>query len=857
MLISSYRYKLGNKTFKLINKGLGRGFKENEFHLSINEKLNTLFEVKAEQFDKKIDLSSLDLTETKTGYNLPNKSLPNAIVVAWDIGHNPVGRAFLFAEFLSKKYQTTLVGPIFSKYGKQIWEPIKNRNLKIKTFKGSNFPDFYSRAQDFTKDIDADLIIICKPRIPSLLLGNLIKARNSHAKIVLDIDDYELSFFNEKKPLPIGSIESIIDDIYIPYNSTWTRISESLVKTADHITVSNKELQKKFGGEILPHVRNEDIFKKSLYPRKEIRKIFGYNESDKVILFIGTPRFHKGIIELANAIEKLNQPDIKLCVIGNIDDQRVKRKLSNLPTNTFQNFRNIPFEKLPACLSISDLICLYQDAKSPIAQHQMPAKVSDAISMEIPLITSNAKPLLHLEKEGVLTCVDSEEELAETIKSTLNKSYKYSVKRKYFLETHSYKFGEQLFEKILISSSQKKFEFPFDKLDKKFQKKQSGLDIVFFWKQNDSDIYGRRQDMILKHLSKSKKIKKIIHFDAPISTEKIQSLKSNEKGSQNEKIIKRTQQRIDLELDSCNQYKRVYNYSNDIDTKKYLTYIKDELKRIDINVSESIFWFCPIIPFQKEILENFKPAKVINDVIDDQTQYLTSQKEINQMIVSYEDNLRHSDISFCNTLEVKNKFKNFNLQLIPNGAESFTEEELKQWERPMDLPQSGKPILGYVGNLDPKRLDLELIKKLAIEFHASELVFIGSTHMGGSILQLASEFSNISLLGVREYQDALKYIKHFDVALIPHLINDMTRFMNPLKMYNYASLGRNIVATNLSGMEIEYSGLNIASNHSEFIELLKICIDSENKVNTLPGDYTWESKTEEIISLIEKINPKT
>ena len=39
-----------------------------------------------------------------------------------------------------------------------------------------------------------------------------------------------------------------------------------------------------------------------------------------------------------------------------------------------------------------------------------------------------------------------------------------------------------------------------------------------FWKQNDTSLYGRRQDMILKYLSKSDKVETIIHFDYPIST---------------------------------------------------------------------------------------------------------------------------------------------------------------------------------------------------------------------------------------------------------------------------------------------------------------------------------------------------
>ena len=43
------------------------------------------------------------------------------------------------------------------------------------------------------------------------------------------------------------------------------------------------------------------------------------------------------------------------------------------------------------------------------------------------------------------------------------------------------------------------------------------MDIVFFWKQNDTGIYGRRQDMFVKYLAEEPRINRILHFDAPVN----------------------------------------------------------------------------------------------------------------------------------------------------------------------------------------------------------------------------------------------------------------------------------------------------------------------------------------------------
>ena len=38
-----------------------------------------------------------------------------------------------------------------------------------------------------------------------------------------------------------------------------------------------------------------------------------------------------------------------------------------------------------------------------------------------------------------------------------------------------------------------------------------------FWKQNDTGIYGRRQEMFVDQLVKSPRVHKVVHFDNPIT----------------------------------------------------------------------------------------------------------------------------------------------------------------------------------------------------------------------------------------------------------------------------------------------------------------------------------------------------
>lgn len=821
------------------------GFKENNLGLSV-------------------DISDLCIA-LDDPYRARQQKSKKAVIVAWDLGHNPVGRAFLFCEFLQKTFETTLIGPIFPRYNTAIWEPLQNRGLKIKSIEGANFPLFLERAKDLIKNINADLIIVCKPRIPSLLIGSLLKEKTG-ASLFLDIDDHELAFFKNQNSLSdIEEFRAQKPDYWIPHSESWTRFAESQIDLADEIIVSNRELQKKFGGTIIPHVRNEYIFDAKLYPRGEIRKRLGYENEDRVILFLGTPRAHKGFLEIAEALKKLNKPTYKLCIIGTILDRETENKLAELDVDLVKNFNNIPFDDLPYILSAADLICLYQNPDSAISNYQMPAKFSDALAMDLPIIASNVAPLKNLEQEGLLTTANSLDQLAEKIEEIFENyefhKSKARARRKYFLATHSYQSAEKTIHELYAKKNQPK-KLALSNFVKKIEQefpKTHGLELVVFWKQNDSDIYGRRQDMIVKYLSERAEISRIIHFDAPISFAELDKLKKcQDKNNQNGFVCRSTLARIRHESDQGKVVRRTFVFENNEQaSQKYIEFLKNEFEKLKLDVQQSIFWFFPIVPYCKEILKNFNPQKVVCDVVDDQTQWLANEEEKRSMLRDYEELFARSSLVYCNTPEVKKRFEaqHSSISVISNAAESFSKEELLDWQIPDEIVSLKSPILGYVGNLDQTRLDLELISSVAEEKKDWQLFFIGSTHRGVELLNLASRHKNIHLLGVKEYRDALKYIRYFDIALIPHRQNEMTQYMNPLKLYNYAAMSKPIVSTEICGLETSYKGLFVAKNKAEFIALI------EKNLATLE-DYsldameTWPSKVEQILKELLQRNEK-
>ncbi len=159
-------------------------------------------------------------------------------------------------------------------------------------------------------------------------------------------------------------------------------------------------------------------------------------------------------------------------------------------------------------------------------------------------------------------------------------------------------------------------------------------------------------------------------------------------------------------------------------------------------------------------------------------------------------------------------------------------------------------IVGYVGNLSD-RLDLDLLKYIATIKPEWNLVLIGSAHRNAAIFELI-EFPNIYLLGVKPYEEAVKFIKYFDVAIVPHLDSELTRHMNPLKLYVYFSLGVPIVSSPIANIEEFAGSIYVASDAADFVKGIELALFAKLRIQSplrqeLLTQIAWQTRVDLIL----------
>ena len=341
-------------------------------------------------------------------------------ILCFDLSSNAFGRAGLLAIALSKIYDVEIIGP--SKREK-IWAPMAQIDIPIKKFVWERYPGFHRIKKNIMDVIDGDVILASKLMPTSFGIG-LQKKIFSGKPLLLDIDDWELGFFYHSGFWgKVGRFLNFSNPNGLPY--VW-RI-ERLVGHADAVSVSNRFLQKKYGGTLLPHCRDTDILNPLKFNAGDVKEKMGF-VGKKILMFLGTPRPHKGIDDLLQAFKKVDNSDLNLVIIGVENKQEFLKGIDESAKNRVTIIPKIPFNKLSEYLSVADIICIPQRRTSD-SVGQIPARLFDAMAMAKPIIATKVSDIPEVLGDcGYLVDPSNPSQLANAIQYVLNHSDEARVK---------------------------------------------------------------------------------------------------------------------------------------------------------------------------------------------------------------------------------------------------------------------------------------------------------------------------------------------------------------------------------------------------------------------------------------------
>ncbi|MFH1187350.1 MAG: glycosyltransferase [bacterium] len=301
----------------------------------------------------------------------------------------------------------------------------------------------------------------------------------------------------------------------------------------------------------------------------------------------------------------------------------------------------------------------------------------------------------------------------------------------------------------------------------------------------------------------------------------------------------------------CYQIKsKIYVYSSVNNLKTVLKELVEIKKRLDLE--NLVVWsYNPFISDLGEVKNILGAKEVVFDAVDDWSKHNVYKKQKSLLIKNYQKIKDETDVIFTVSKELKDQlFSGISkAHWVPNGVD--VEHFKKLTERvPNSMKDLKHPIIGYEGVIQD-RLDIDLIKYLAQKNPDKNFVFVGWLWRGLDeiINREFTNLENVRFVGRKTYDELPDYMHLFDVAIIPHKINEFTKTMNPLKIYEYLACGKPIVSANVSGVKDFKNFIKVASNKEEFNQYINEVLKNDSEELRLArlaeaGGHIWEKRVE-------------
>jgi glycosyltransferase involved in cell wall biosynthesis len=361
-------------------------------------------------------------TSTQPSAPLPALDLKVTLVVS-DLSKSGAGRwggavrPFLLAQALRKLgCRVKLVGFTFGETAPIAPTP----DLEIVAVPGSPYPQFLKSAGALLREIHGDVIYAYKPKPTSFGVALLQKLRTKRP-LILDIDDWELSWHGGEqsnyRPTPKQFARDVLKPngaLRNPDHPVYLRWMEALVSRADAVTLHTQFLQNRFGGVYVPNGKDIALFNPDHYDSPTLKQKYGL-EGCRTLMFPGAPRPYKGVEDVLMALEQLNQPDLRLVIVGGSPYDDYDRQLSERWGKWIIQLPKTPHAHMPEVIAAADVIVVPQ-RDTPAAQAQFPLKLTDGMAMAKPILATRVGDIPRiLGNTGYLVDPDSPAQLATQI----------------------------------------------------------------------------------------------------------------------------------------------------------------------------------------------------------------------------------------------------------------------------------------------------------------------------------------------------------------------------------------------------------------------------------------------------------
>ncbi len=310
--------------------------------------------------------------------------------------------------------------------------------------------------------------------------------------------------------------------------------------------------------------------------------------------------------------------------------------------------------------------------------------------------------------------------------------------------------------------------------------------------------------------------------------------------------------KIFITMENINKFEEEYNLL-------ILSY--NNVKNIFANVNNPIIYYTDSRLYDEINLlcQKYKCRRLF-DLID------APINEFSVWLPNLESSIKSADWVIYSHPDLKKYLYNSEGYYISNACdyEHFSKAKERIGERPKEFPETNKLILGYYGAFS-EWLDYDIIKEYA-DNEKYHVIMIGGITTNKEY-NIRFPHKNITWIDHKSYEELPYYLSWFDVCFLPFKDCELTKFVNPCKLWEYMASEKEIIKTNVnidSNKIIKYTDIIenlidiIYNNFNNFNDFKKYIIDKYKYIfitlPIIPWNTPLYQRPQHIASGFAKIN---
>jgi glycosyltransferase involved in cell wall biosynthesis len=263
----------------------------------------------------------------------------------------------------------------------------------IRIFPYAPYPQFLGSVRHLMQSVRGDIIYAYKTKASSFGMG-LLARQLRRRPLILDIDDWEMSWHGgDTWCYQPGSWKQRYRDwvkpdgaFRQPDHPVYLQQMEQRTHQANAVTVHTQFLQERFHGVYIPNGKDTDHFNPAKYDSRVSRQRYGL-VGYRILMFPGAPRPYKGLEDILTALDLINEPDLKLVIVGGSPYDNYDESLMSRWGRHIVKLPKQPHGQMPEVVAAADVIVVPQQ-NTPAAQAQFPLKLTDGMAMAKPILAT-------------------------------------------------------------------------------------------------------------------------------------------------------------------------------------------------------------------------------------------------------------------------------------------------------------------------------------------------------------------------------------------------------------------------------------------------------------------------------------